>query len=103
MEGGQRPQCWSGQPTTPSPFSVDTNLEPGESVETNLEPGESVVFTLTYEELLERKDEQYSIPEFLELFWSNVWKLVHRMIKICRSLIALGPRIFQPCESQIQS
>merc|ERR1712038_2194810 len=29
------------------------------SVDTNLEPGEKVVFTLTYEELLERKDDQY--------------------------------------------
>merc|ERR1711936_1057347 len=29
------------------------------SVDTNLEPGEKVVFTLTYEELLERKDDQH--------------------------------------------
>merc|ERR1712038_43068 len=29
------------------------------SVDTNLEPGEKVVFTLIYEELLERKDDQY--------------------------------------------
>merc|ERR1712110_640775 len=29
------------------------------SVDTNLEPGQKVVFTLTYEELLERKDDQY--------------------------------------------
>merc|ERR1712183_1156422 len=29
------------------------------SVDTNLEPGEKVVFTLTYEELLEREDDQY--------------------------------------------
>merc|ERR1711874_557956 len=29
------------------------------SVDTNLEPGEKVVFTLTYEEMLERKDDQY--------------------------------------------
>jgi len=29
------------------------------SVDTNLEPGEKVVFSLTYEELLERKDDQY--------------------------------------------
>merc|ERR1719222_1552688 len=29
------------------------------SADTNLEPGEKVVFTLTYEELLERKDDQY--------------------------------------------
>merc|ERR1719225_2222096 len=29
------------------------------SVDTNLEPGEKVVFTLTYEELLERKEDQY--------------------------------------------
>jgi len=29
------------------------------SVDTNLEPGEKVVFTLTYEELLERTDDQY--------------------------------------------
>merc|ERR1712110_352218 len=29
------------------------------SVDTNLEPGQKVLFTLTYEELLERKDDQY--------------------------------------------